>query len=171
MAWFFVAALISGTLWVWFRMRHGRLVPEADWIVTFDGQGVTVTSPKGDRQEAKWLSLSRIAIRTTDDGPWREDVFWGLHENGSAKARVVFPGGATGEQALIKELDKRLKGVGWDRFIQAMGSTSNAYFVVWQSGEDCDFIADPEPSETQRRIASVTEQLLLKLFRKQARGS
>jgi len=29
------------------------------------------------------------------------DVFWGFHENGSSAATAFFPGGATGEQALI----------------------------------------------------------------------
>ena len=105
MLWFIMLALIGSSLWVWLIRRNQwrRLLPEGNWIVTFDEQGVAVTAPPGDRREAKWQNLSRIALRTTDDGPWSADVFWGLHENGSAEATIVFPGGATGEQALLKE--------------------------------------------------------------------
>jgi len=49
----------------------------------------------------EWSKLTRVAIRTTDKGPWEMDVFWGFHENGSSAATAFFPGGATGEQALI----------------------------------------------------------------------
>ena len=81
----------------------------------------------------EWSKLTRAAIRTTDEGPWEMDVFWGFHENGSSAATAVFPGGATGEQALITELDRRLPGFSCKQIIKAMSSTSNAYFILWDS--------------------------------------
>jgi hypothetical protein len=105
------------------------------WRVEFDEVRITVTHPQGEQGSAEWAGLTKIAIRTTDDGPWDMDVFWGFHENGSNAASTVFPGGATGERALMEELSKRLPGASYDQIIKAMGSTSNAYFVVWDSGK------------------------------------
>src|SRR5580692_236609 len=54
MLWFIMLALIGSSLWVWLIRRNQwrRLLPEGNWIVTFDEQGVAVTAPPGGRREA-----------------------------------------------------------------------------------------------------------------------
>jgi hypothetical protein len=70
----------------------------------------------------------------------------------------------------MKEFGNRLNEVHWERVVDAMGSTSDAYFVVWQSEADDAFkIPEPLVTETQQRVADITEQILLKLSRKHPR--
>ncbi len=102
-------------------------------MVEFDDAGIVVVHPHGELQAVRWNELTRVAIRTTDEGPWNMDLFWGLHTQGATDPAAVFPGGASGEAAFVKELNARLTGVSSDQIIKAMGSTSNAYFVVWES--------------------------------------
>ena len=128
------ALLLLSAAYVSFRPNKTRLQPESLWIVEFDDVGVTVKHPQGELQAAKWNEITKVAIRTTDEGPWDIDLFWGLHTKGTPDPAAVFPGGASGEEAFMKELEARLVGVRSDQIIKAMGSTSNAYFVVWESG-------------------------------------
>jgi len=73
-------------------------------------------------------NLYGIAIVTTDEGPWSEDVFWlFIGANGSGCA---VPGGAVGD-AVFDRL-KRLPGVDYEAVIIAMGSADNASFEVWK---------------------------------------
>ena len=128
-----IAAAVIAFLAAFFRWRLRRpLMPESTWKVEFDEASIVVHHPRGQRQAVSWSKLSRVAIRTTDDGPWDMDVFWGLHENGSPSPPAVFPGGATGEQALLEAFGRRLPDFRFDQVIAAMSSTSNAYFVLWE---------------------------------------
>lgn len=125
-----VAAVAALLCW---RTRAAPL-SEAQFIVQSNKDAITVTAPNGEKQSVLWKDLTKVAIRTTDDGPWQADVFWGFH-TGNDKPTLVFPGGATGEQELLKEMESRLHGFDDQAVIKAMGSTSNAYFIVWQRGK------------------------------------
>lgn len=130
----FAALLIAVGLGVFlFRRVRRPLVPESMYRVEFDDASIVVIYPKDERAVVRWEALTRVAIRTTDDGPWDMDVFWGFHEGRSDAPSAVVPGGATGERALMDELFRRLPGVRADQIIQAMGSTSNAHFVIWEA--------------------------------------
>jgi hypothetical protein len=113
------------------RARSGPM-PEAAYRVMYDDTRITVTAPDGEARTVAWSALTKVGIRTTDDGPLEADVFWGLHA-GSGEPAVVFPGGATGEQDLLREFGVRLPGFRHEEVIRAMGSTSNAFFVAWES--------------------------------------
>jgi hypothetical protein len=127
--------LAAGCLVMFFRWRLRQpLMPESLCRVESDDASITVTYPRGERQVVEWSKLTRVAIRTTDDGPWDMDLFWGLHENGSSAATAIFPGGATGERPLMEALYKRLPGLRIEEITKAMSSTSNDYFIVWESG-------------------------------------
>ena len=97
----------------------------------FDTDAITVVGPDGETQSVRWRDLTKVGIRTTDDGPWNPDVFWGLHA-GEEKAALVFPGGATGEQEVVAAMQAQLTGFDDQQVIKAMGSTSNAYFLIWK---------------------------------------
>jgi hypothetical protein len=116
------------------RWRADRpSMPESLFRVDFDEVKITVTHPRGEPQVVSWVKLAKIGIRTTDDGPWDMDLFWGLHEAEPHTGVAVFPGGATGEQALISALHRRFPGFNSENLVRAMASTSNAYFVLWES--------------------------------------
>jgi hypothetical protein len=123
-----VIAITGGYLFA--RQRSPRLMPESRYIVTFDQHTIVVTDPAGEMRQVGWRDITRVGIRTTDEGPFLPDVFWGIHSAADEPA-VVFPGGASGESELLAELQRRLPGFSNDQLMAAMGSTSNAYFLLW----------------------------------------
>jgi len=131
-------AAIAGAGFVCWRLRR-LLMPESYYRVEFDDATITVTRPRRSPpippQVVEWEKLDKVTIRTTDGGPWELDLFWVFHQAGPPDTEAVFPGGAPGAQALIKELETRLPGLRSSRIAQAMGSSQNALFVVWQRPE------------------------------------
>jgi len=133
------AALVLGVVlaiaaFFWWRARS-PLTPESEFVVRFDADAITVIAPNGETQSVMWKDLSRVGIRTSDDGPAQPDVFWGLH-TGAEKATLVYPGGSTGEQEILAAMESRLPGFDDNQVIKAMGSTSNAYFLVWEQSNE-----------------------------------
>lgn len=108
-----------------------RLVPESEFVVQFDADAIARVSPNGETQSVLWGDLTRVEIRTTEEGPLLPDVFWCLYTD-SDSVPLVFPGGSTGEQEVLAEMQSRLPGFDDKEFINAMGSTSNATFLVWE---------------------------------------
>ncbi|MET0210590.1 MAG: hypothetical protein ABW220_16200 [Burkholderiaceae bacterium] len=96
--------------------------------VTFDDVGVTRTMKDGRTESARWDQLDEVRVMTTDEGPWGEDVYI-LLIAGSGGCAV--PQGAAGSSQLVERLGK-LAGFDNGKFIEAMGSTSNAEFVCWR---------------------------------------
>jgi len=130
--WIWVAGLISAVAGGYVAVRRDprRLMPESRYVVTFDQNAIAVADPAGETRRVAWRDITRVGVRTTDDGPFLPDVFWGIH-GGATEPAVVFPGGASGESELLAELQRRLPGFRNDELIAAMQSTSNAYFVLW----------------------------------------
>lgn len=113
-------------------MSRPALMPEALCAVTFDDRTITARYPNGDTRAIGWDELMLVGIKTTDEGPFVADVFWGLHGL-DGKPRVVYPQGATGEGMLLEEMQRRLADFDNRQLIEAMGSTRDAFFVIWQS--------------------------------------
>lgn len=107
------------------------LQPERQVRVGFDDREVVCLYPEGIARRIGWDELAEVGIRTTSEGPFAPDVFWGLHDATGA-ARVVYPGGATGDAELLRELGRRLPGFDHLAVIDAMGCTDDARFVVWR---------------------------------------
>ena len=99
-----VAALIAFLIW---RARRTP-DPEALWVARFDEETVSVTTPDPSLQSIRWDEITRVQIRTTDEGPWAPDVFWGLHR--AEGDPVIVLNGATGLRSLIEEMERRLPG-------------------------------------------------------------
>lgn len=114
------------------RRRPTSLQPESSITVSFDAREIVVRDHTGETRRVEWDRISKVAIRTTDDGPFSADVFWGIHTD-SQDAALVFPGGATGEAELLRELQQRLPNFRNEEFMQAMGTATDAYFVLWAS--------------------------------------
>jgi hypothetical protein len=87
----------------------------------------------------RWDELVRIRIRTTNEGPFFEDLFWVFE---TAANSCMVPGQLV-TSALFDRLGK-LEGVDFSAVIEAQGSTDNGEFQVW---------ARPiEPSERNRGV-------------------
>ena len=101
--------------------------------ITFDDDRIFLMLDGGDTRTVYWKDLTMVGIRTTDDGPWEQDVFWGLH-TGDESPALVYPQDIEGADALFSALQSRLPGFDNEQVIAAMGSTDNAFFKIWESG-------------------------------------
>lgn len=106
-------------------------MPESLHRVQVNDTEIVTIAPNGERQAVPWSALTKVVIRTTDEGPLRPDVFWEFYA-GTSQVRLSFPQGATGEEEVLGALEAKLPGFRYNEFIRAMGSASNATFVVWE---------------------------------------
>lgn len=103
------------------------LMPESLYKVHLSDHGVTCDRPDGIQEYVSWMDLQKIEVLTTSDGPLLPDVFWVLH---GMNGGCAIPQGATGDSALLERL-QMLPGFDDQKFIEAMGSTSDSTFVCW----------------------------------------
>ncbi len=75
-----------------------------------------------------WDDLVQVEIRTTDDGPFIDDVYFVLR--GSESVCVV-PSETEGFGGLLERL-QRLPGFDNEAVIRAMTCTDNAVFLCWR---------------------------------------
>lgn len=107
-----------------------RLDPEEKNVITFDDERITVTYGNGETRSVRWADLTMVGIRTTDEGPFLPDVFWGLHA-GASEPAVVYAQGATGEREFMSAMQQRLAGFDNEELINAMCCADNDFFVIW----------------------------------------
>jgi len=74
-----------------------------------------------------WQELQIVAVQTTDEGPFAENVFWVL---ASKEQSLRVPQGAEGEKDLLAKL-QQLPGFKNDAVIEAMKCTDNKIFICW----------------------------------------
>lgn len=79
-----------------------------------------------------WNDLQAIEIRTTDQGPFVEDVFLLLHTN---EGGLAVPQEADGSAALLAHL-QQWPGFDTEAVIAAMTCTDNAAFPCWRRDAD-----------------------------------
>ena len=82
-------------------------------------------------EEARWASIDKIAIMTTDEGPFAEDFYWMLFQSDGHGCAV--PGDLAQKYRLLDALQARY-GEAFDneRVIEASGCTDNATFLCWE---------------------------------------
>lgn len=102
----------------------------SDVQVSFTDSTIVATYEGGERRTATWSELSKVGVTTTDEGPFAQDVFWGLHTG--ERVAVAYPQDAVGARELFNAMQARLPNFDNQAVIEAMGSTTNAHFVVWE---------------------------------------
>ncbi len=118
-------------VWAYLQARESMLVdrprlqPESHYLVQISESDVSCARPDGNMESVAWDDLQQVEIVTTDDGPFRPDVFWVLH--GSTTGCVV-PQGATGEPELLERL-QQLPGFRNGAVMEAMCSADNRRFL------------------------------------------
>lgn len=80
------------------------------------------------RDEIALDQISEIAVVTTDEGPFVDDVFVVLK---GAQNEITIPQEAENFEALF-DVFKKFEGFNYEEFIEAMSSTENAECVCWQ---------------------------------------
>ncbi len=101
--------------------------PYAAVKVWFDEERAWSHWPDKEPQSAAWSELIGVAVETTDQGPFVEDVWWHL---ATKEGVVTYPSEATGAGELLKRLQD-IPTFNNERLIQAMSSTSNQTFILW----------------------------------------
>jgi hypothetical protein len=96
--------------------------------VVFDEHGVLRTMSNGSTESVTWEELREVAIVTTGEGPFADDVYWVLS---ASDAGCAVPSGADGMNELLPRL-QALQGFDNQVVVEAMGSTSDAKFVCWK---------------------------------------
>lgn len=110
--------------------RRRRRVPAAT-SVSIDGDALVVAF--GD--DARRLTvddLTSVVIRTTDRGPFVDDVFWhlGLVDD-DPDAEVVVPSETPGCSDVITWCFEHLAGLDGELLVEAVLSVENRTFVCW----------------------------------------
>jgi hypothetical protein len=97
--------------------------------ITIDDEGVRRQLADGTEESVTWAKLKEVAIRTTPEGPWKEDVFFLLVAEGGGGCAV--PAGDPSADALMSRLQS-LPNFDNDAFVEAMTTIEDGFFVVWQ---------------------------------------
>lgn len=109
------------------------MTTEAAWTVEVTPERIAATDPAGNVSRVEMADLHGVMIETNDSGPFGADVWWLLF-GADDRLACSFPQGAAGEEDAVNLLTG-LAGFDHEAMIMAMGSTSNAVFAVWRSGE------------------------------------
>jgi hypothetical protein len=136
-----VLALVFPLATLWYVVKKAReqapflFGDELMYRLTLDDRGLRLLGPGDETQELAWSDVSAVQIRTTDSGPFAEDVFWEFaFGNGSELLSV--PNSATEVHDFLDILAARFPGFDHEAVIGAMGSTDDAVFHAWPPAEE-----------------------------------
>jgi hypothetical protein len=115
------------------EMPPQRRVHVSPVRVTHDDKAIVLRQPNGAAEQILWSDLGSVSVITTDGGPFEADLFWVLAHRDGRRGPVV-PMDAQGEHELLKAMQRRLPGFDNMAVVEAMGSASDASFVVWEHG-------------------------------------
>lgn len=100
--------------------RDFEAEPDALWVLDL----------RGRRHRLGWGEIAEVRIRTTDRGPFTDDVFWEVATTDGGTVHVV-PGSAPGIDGLLAIAGTVLIGFDHMAVVRALGSTANAVFRIW----------------------------------------
>lgn len=92
-----------------------------------DADEIRFRRMSGSRGTVRWDDVRRVLIRTTDEGPFIEDVYFVLE---TAEEVLVVPQPAAGCDALLGRLQE-LPRFDNEAVIEAMACTDNREFLCW----------------------------------------
>jgi len=96
--------------------------------VTYTDDAVSVVRSDGIAETIRWDDLDEVGVLTTDEGPFREDVFF-LLTGADGKSGCVVPQSSDGCDQLLERL-QQLPGFDHEAVIKAMSSTSKRKVCV-----------------------------------------
>ncbi len=150
------SALVAGVLtgWTWVgavvafllvaaafaRLRRSTAPPGQPVSVAVTARGVSVSRPGRETARVDWSQLVEVLVLTSSDGPLADDAF--LLLRGADGSACLVPSPMAGE--LVRRL-VRLPGFDHERFIGAMGSTTEAGFRCWAGRPGDALVAAEEP--------------------------
>lgn len=105
-----------------------------------------------ERLRLPWSELSAVAIRTSADGPWAEDVFWQF-----LLRRDFFelPASQMPEDG-FEVMGRQLPGLAWEKVARAMASTGARVFHLWSAEGP---VGASKEAELRARFVALVERL------------
>lgn len=119
--------VLAAFMWRCRRSRAGA----ARERLRIDDAGLEYAYGDGVRR-AEWKDVSEVRIRTMDEGPFLEDVFFGIHTRSRSTPQLVVPHDDAVRGRLLEELQRRLPGLDSTAVIDAMGCCERRTFVIWK---------------------------------------
>lgn len=123
---FFVVCCLAGIVSIFLEPPDPRSAEH----LTIDDVGITRLAPNL-REHVAWADLQRVRILTNDRGPWLDDVFFVLDAQDGTGCVVAHD--LAVRAGLLEALQSRLTGVDDGTVIEAMGSTGNREFTIWEA--------------------------------------
>lgn len=129
--------VLSSAILIWIVLKRARV--EAPFLfedhrparLLVDDLGLALERPGDPTRKIRWSEIVAVRIRTTDVGPFAEDVHWEF-DSTTTPASLVVPGGAVGIDDLLAVASDRLTGFDYEGVLEAMGSVKNRVFEVWR---------------------------------------
>lgn len=120
--------LLVTFVWICFYSPKAR---PARKRLRIDDAGIEYAYSDGVRR-AEWKDVSEVRIKTTDEGPYLEDVFFGIHTGSPPTPQVIVPHDDADRGRLLEELQQRLPGLDNKAVVEAMGCCERRSFVIWK---------------------------------------
>ena len=111
--------------------RRTRDAADHSVAIVVDDEGARRLYRGETTHRVSWADLERVALRTTDDGPYAEDLFWVLV--GGRGTGFVIPSSLVPDGMLARL--QELPGFDNEAVLQAMQSVTENVFVAWRKPE------------------------------------
>ena len=118
----------------WLKSRFEMAPINRVSAVTCDSSLLQFQWERGSTVSVSWDDVQRVLIRTTDGGPFDDDVFFIVE---TFDKSYVIPQQAIGAGQLLESL-QRLSGFDNEAVIDSMGCTDNKDFLCWEREADCN---------------------------------
>ena len=104
--------------------NRNKLLPENHWSISIDNNLLTSIDWDNNVKTIDLNKIERFYIRTTNDGPWNCDIWYGIE---TKIQNLEIPQGTNGENQLLNFINS-LNGFQ----MKGMNSTENKIFECWK---------------------------------------
>ena len=105
------------------------MYPEDLYTIEITNDFIKVTHPQENGKTVLWDNITEIHIQTTDEGPYRPDV-WLVLIGIDTYCRI--PQGNNSYDVIYERVSK-WDGFDFEAYIESMSSTENAIFLIWKA--------------------------------------
>ena len=114
-------------MWCAFKSYRSN-TPMEKVLVDYDNNAVWVQASEPSKRVLIWASIGSIGVKTTDQEPCVDDVFWHISANDTT---LSCPASAQGAEKMLARF-REFPGFDNERVILAMSYSDNALFLPWE---------------------------------------
>ncbi|HEY7154667.1 MAG TPA: hypothetical protein VH575_11965 [Gemmataceae bacterium] len=124
----------------WLAIRFPNSPLHRVSTLAVDERGIRCVRRSGVCQTVLWEQIHRVLIRTTDKGPFDDDVFFVLETDAGT---LVIPQDVKTSYELLCHL-QQLPGFDNAVVLEAMACTENREAICWQQATHAEQVAPPD---------------------------